>query len=429
MKTWRITAVVLMLCFLTGFPVFSQGSEEAGEQTEKLVFMFPYDVNSPVTEWHQENLDLFVEAHENVEMDKINSSTGDEYLTQVTTMMASGEAIDILQGWTLARMEPFAEAGRLMDLKPVFDADPDFKNFVQEAPLKATSFNGGIYGIPLELAVEGIFYNKAIFAEAGVDVPETYQEFLEAITAIRDAGYIPIALGNTDAWIGTIPYMMLVDRIGGMEVYEKTVMEGTGSWTEEPFIEAAYELQKWMEMGAFEPNVNGIPAVEGIARFQNREAAMFFMGSWSLPAFYQDLGDDLGFFNLPAMADGKGSDKNWIIIPNQSISLSAATEYKDTAVEFLKFAFSPERQEELAKSGLIVTTNVELDPEDVNPLQVEIIDALGKAEGSIYPWDVPLGSTLGGELNNTTRSFYDGADPEQALERLQQITDAERQSE
>jgi raffinose/stachyose/melibiose transport system substrate-binding protein len=388
--------------------------------------MFPYDANSPMTLWYQENVELYEAEHPDVSIDIISSSTGDEYLTQVTTKMASGDAIDILQGWTLARMEPFANAGRLMDLTVAFEEDPEFRAFLQDDPLEATTFDGGVYGIPMELAVEAIFYNKAIFREAGIDVPTTYAEFLDAIVAVREAGYIPIALGNSEPWIGTIPYMMLVERIGGLDAYQRTVMDGTGKWTETPFVEGAKELQHWMELGAFEPNVNGIPAVEGVARFNNGEAAMFFMGSWSMPTFYEELGDDLGVFNLPAIEGGAGSADHWLIIPNQALSIGANSSNPEVAVDFLKFMLSPDRQTELAKSGLIVTTKVDLPADEVNPVQAEIIDMLGRATGAMYPWDVPMGNALGAELNNATVNFYDGADPMKVLEDFQRISDMER---
>ena len=414
-------ALVLSLSTL-----FAAGKAETAEGQKKIVFMHPYDAESPTMLWHEENIRLYEAAHPDVVFDNISSSTGDEYLTQVTTKMASGDEIDLLQGWTLARMQPFAEAGRLYPLNSVFEGDPAFRDFLQDGPLEATTFGGKVYGIPLELAAEVIFYNKAIFREAGVKVPATYEEFLALIPAIRKAGYIPIGLGNSEPWIGTIPYMMLAERFGGLEMYENTVMNNIGKWTDAPFVEAGEELQKWISLGAFEPNVNGIPAVEGLARFTNGEAAMFFMGSWSLSAFYEELGDDLGVFNLPGMKNGKGSADHWIIIPNQSMSIGANSKNPEIAVDFLKFMLSKERQTALAKSGLIVTTKVSLPKEEANPVQAQIMDYLAVSTGAMYPWDVPMGNALGAELNNATANFYDGADPLKVLSDFQRVNDTER---
>ncbi|MBK5247529.1 MAG: extracellular solute-binding protein [Peptostreptococcaceae bacterium] len=423
----NITLLVLFVaCLFVLSPLFASGDMEKASSPKKIVFMFPYDGNSAMTEWHNENIKLYQEAHPDVLIDKISSSTGDDYLIQVTTKMASGDDIDILQGWTLARMQPFAEGGRLASLNPFFEEDPAFRDFLQDSPLEATTFNGEVYGIPLELATEVIFYNKAIFRDAGVSVPSTYQEFLELIPAIRKAGYIPIGLGNSEPWTGTIPYMMIAERIGGLEMYENTVMSARGKWTDTPFVKAAEELQKWITLGAFEPNVNGIPAVEGIARFNNGEAAMFFMGSWSLPVFYEELGDDLGVFNLPTMENGRGSDSHWIIIPNQSMSIGANSNYPEIAADFLKFMLSEERQQKLAKSGIIVTTKVQLSKEEVNPVQADIIKLLGNSTGAMYPWDVPMGNALGAELNNAIANIYDGANPQKVMEDFQRISETER---
>ncbi len=426
MKRKIALLVLLTVCLFVFSPLFATGNAEKASGQKKIVFMFPYDGGSSMTVWHNENVKLYQEAHPDVLIDIISSSTGDEYLTQVTTKMASGDDIDILQGWTLARMQPFAEAGRLKSLNPFFKEDPAFRNFLQDSPLESTTFNGEVYGIPLELAAEAIFYNKAIFREVGVSIPTTYEEFLAIIPAIRKAGFIPIGLGNSESWIGTIPYMMIAERIGGLEMYENTVMNARGKWTDTPFVKAAEELQKWISLGAFEPNVNGIPAVEGIARFNNGEAAMFFMGSWSLPTFYEELGDDLGVFNLPTMKDGKGSSSHWIIIPNQAMSIGANSKHPEIAVDFLKFMLSKERQKALAKSGIIVTTKVQLSKDEVNPVQADIIESLGKSTGAMYPWDVPMGNALGAELNNATANFYDGANPQKVMEDFQRISETER---
>ena len=423
----KIGLIMLVLALILSISsVFAAGKSEMADGQKKIVFMHPYDADSPTMLWHEENIRLYQEAHPDIVFDNICSSTGDEYLTQVTTKMASGDEIDILQGWTLARMQPFAEAGRLYSLNGVFEKDPAFRSFLQDGPLEATTFDGQVYGIPLELAVEVIFYNKAIFREANVNVPTTYDEFLTLIPAIRKAGYIPIGLGNSEPWIGTIPYMMLAERIGGLEAYENTVMNNQGKWTDTPFVKAGKEIQRWISLGAFEPNVNGIPAVEGLARFTNGEAAMFFMGSWSLPAFYEELGDDLGVFNLPAMKDGKGSADHWLIIPNQAISIGANSKNPEIAADFLKFMLSKERQTALAKSGLIVTTKVSLPKTEVNPVQAEIMDYLAVSTGGMYPWDVPMGNALGAELNSATANFYDGADPMKVLENFQKVNDIER---
>ena len=43
-------------------------------------------------------------------------------------------------------------------------------------------------------------YNKAVFEEAGIDVPTTFEELIDCCAPLREAGYEPIAFGNKDGW-------------------------------------------------------------------------------------------------------------------------------------------------------------------------------------------------------------------------------------
>ncbi|NPV54369.1 MAG: extracellular solute-binding protein [Firmicutes bacterium] len=378
-------------------------------------------------DWMNENVALFEKSHQNVKFNVISNATGDEYLTKITAMMAAGNTPDVFQGWTLGRMEPFAKAGRLYDLSKEFKKDPKFAAFLQKEPLQSTTFNGGVYGIPATLDGEFIFYNKKVFKKLGLSKPETYEDFLRIINVCKANGIIPIALGNKEIWIGTIPYMMLAERIGGLEAYRATVMEGTGKWTDTPFIEAGRKLQEWIKMGAFEPDVNGIPPEEARAKFINGKAAMYFMGTWEIAGLTSRMGvDGFGIFNLPDIKGGKGSSKHYLIIPNVAFSIGQNSQHKDVAVEFLKFIFSPERQRKFAKLGFIPTTKVSIDPAEANPIQVEALNAFASATGTMYPWDVPLGPALGKELNNTTQLLYAGVSPEKALAQLERIAQSMR---
>ena len=127
--------------------------------------------------WMRDTLTLFQEQNPNVEFELMDNTWGDQYLTQITTLMATGRTPDVFATWTSGRMEPFVEAGRMYDLKPLLEQDPEFYNFLQAGPLASTTFDGGIYAIPYNLNGEFIYYNKQVFADLGLTVPETWEDF------------------------------------------------------------------------------------------------------------------------------------------------------------------------------------------------------------------------------------------------------------
>jgi raffinose/stachyose/melibiose transport system substrate-binding protein len=404
----------------------AEGSGQAPNEKVTLKIMFQKGQGEgpdPLYDWMQENVRLYEEKHPNVKFDVIANTSSDNYLTVITTEMAANNLPDIFQGWTLERMRPFAESGRIYDLSDAIASYPDWQQHLSAEGLKATTFNGKVYGLPLEQAVEVVFYNKKVFADHGLDVPKTYDDFLHIVDVLRKDGIVPMTVPNKEPWVGSIPYMTLFERIGGLEAYEKTVIRGEGKWTDEPFIQAGNLLKDLINRGAFDKNVNSITMEESEIKLAEGKAGMYMQGSWSIPSMIRRLGDNLGFFQFPDIDGGKGSSRHFIVLPNSALSISKDTKHPEEAIDFLKFVFSQDRQLELAKAGYLTSYKTATSEGDIPALNHEILDALNQATGYMYPWDVPLGVFMGKELNNTTQSIYTGVDPKTAFERLQQTAE------
>ena len=59
--------------------------------------------------------------------------------------------------------------------------------------------DGKTYSLPFSLGVVGFWYNKDLFAQAGVtQAPETWDEMYAAIDKLKDAGIEPISVGAGD---------------------------------------------------------------------------------------------------------------------------------------------------------------------------------------------------------------------------------------
>lgn len=355
----------------------------------------------------------------------IDNTWGDQYLTQITTLMATGRTPDIFATWTSGRMEPFVEAGRLYDLKPLLEQEPAFYEFLQAGPLASTTFDGGIYAIPYNLNAEFIYYNKQVFDKLGLTVPETWDDFLNIIKTAKENGIIPIALGNAEIWTGTIPFMMIAERerVGGLEAIEET-LAGKRPWTDEIFIRSGEMLQELMAMGAFEPNVNGIKPNEARSKFVTGQAALWINGTWEISILNAQMGpENYGIFSLPEIPGGKGSIDHHIVFADQAYAIGANCEHKDVAWELLKFMFSPERQEALVRSNVLPATKVEVDPSTADPRLVEALDLMANASGTMFPWDIPLGTFLGTELNKAVQLLYMGERPASVMQQFQRTVD------
>ncbi|MCZ8513191.1 extracellular solute-binding protein [Paenibacillus filicis] len=402
----------------------TNGTNSAAQSGKKVTLQLMYPKNSgsadPRAQWMQENVELFKKENPNIDFEVIDNTSGDNYLTTVTTRMAANDVPDIFQTWTLERLRPFAESSRVYDLTEFLNSTPELKSKFSPSALSATTFNGKTYAMPLTQDLEVVYYNKDVFQKFNLQPPQTYDELLSIIDVLKKNDIVPISMPNKEPWVGTILFMMLAERIGGTDVYQKTVIEKTGSWTDKPFVEAATMMQDLVKRGAFEKNVNSLTRPESEIKLAQGKAGMYIgLTSASNVNLVQSMGDKVGFFNFPDVAGGKGSKDDYLQTPTNAFSVGAATKHPEEVKKFIKFMYSQDRQLALAKLGSMLAYQFTANPGDLPPLSEQLAKTGINAKNSMYFWDIPLGVYMGKELNNTTQGFYMDVEPQQALSALQ----------
>ena len=59
---------------------------------------------------------------------------------------------------------------------------------------------GVLWGVSSTAEIVGFYYNKQIFADNGVEIPETFADLEAAMQTFKDAGVTPLVFGNLDPW-------------------------------------------------------------------------------------------------------------------------------------------------------------------------------------------------------------------------------------
>lgn len=138
--------------------------------------------------------------HISVEILKAPTSSQEEYLTWMTTKIASGDAPDIT--WATDTPQNMVGQGWLLPIddyldhpNPYVDANAKWLDTFTNAEIITKFSDGQRYTVPIMQAAGDsttFFYNIDIFEELGLAVPNTWAEFVSALTKIKEAGYIPI---------------------------------------------------------------------------------------------------------------------------------------------------------------------------------------------------------------------------------------------
>ncbi|KIL46564.1 ABC transporter substrate-binding protein [Jeotgalibacillus alimentarius] len=333
----------------------------------------------------------------------------EQYKNKIKVLSSSNDLPDVGVTWAAGYLQPFVEGELFAPLDDVLD-DGLQDQFVA-GTTEAYAIDDQTYGLPLELNIAPIYYNKAIFEEHGIEVPETYEEFKQVVEDLEAAGVAPIALGNKDRWTGSLWYMYLADRFGGPEVLTQAINR-EGSFEDPALEQAAEEIQWLVDANAFNKGFNGLSNDEGKSEFMNGNAAMYLMGTWELPNYTtnedvpQEFRDNIGFFKFPEVEGGAGDIDSWVGGPGVGLFVSENSEVKDEAKEFVKFFVEKWGERSVTDAGVIPATVVDTESVDLPEMYIDVLDELGNSSNLTLFADVQMSAAVAETHLNLIQSLY-----------------------
>jgi raffinose/stachyose/melibiose transport system substrate-binding protein len=362
-----------------------------------------------LSDW-QKMADDYMAAHPNVNIE-ITVLENEAFKTKLTTVMQSGDAPDIFQSWGGGTLKEQVDAGLVKDITADLDANNgEWRNSFGAGPLGVFAFDGKNYGVPWDMGMVSFWYNKDLFAKAGItSTPTTWSEFLTDVQMLKDAGITPLSVGEGDKWPGMHMWAYLVTRIGGQAAFD-AVANGTGKWTDPAFIQASDELVKLINMEPFQDGFLGATHDEMQATFGNGEAAMELGGQWSPSVEAANSADsvgvkNLGMFNFPAVEGGAGAATDAMGGGNGfAIGKNASPE----AIDFAKYLTSVENQKVVAADGTAIPVVKGAESALTDPNMQLVAKSFGEAKYFQLYYDTYLGSDLGSVLNDAIQKLYAG---------------------
>ncbi|NEW04927.1 extracellular solute-binding protein [Paenibacillus sp. SYP-B3998] len=342
--------------------------------------------------------------------------------TKLKAEMQAGSPPPIFDLFGGADTTNYAKAGRLLELTPII-AELGLKDKFMN--LNEFSVDGKVYGLPRSGFIEGVFYNKKMFAEAGVQVPKTWDEFLKVCEALKAKGITPIAMGggSGDGWVINMLTNTLMVRLGGPEIQEGFA-KGKSKWTDAPVIEAFKKLEELKQKGYLDKNVIATKYADGQAKFYTGQAGMLFDGSWAASGIMgknSKVADDASFFNFPSMG-GPGDDMingGW---SNGYGFSSKLNENELKAVKsFIKNFYTEANQKRALKESGNTPALKLSDIGDAKGLVAEVVQGQVSAKKGAFPaFDALVSPAVKKTLEATMEELLGGkVTPEKAAEKMQ----------
>ncbi len=363
----------------------------------------------------------YMAAHPNVKIE-ITILENEAFKAKLQTTMQSGQVPDLFQSWGGGTMAAQAEAGLLKDIT---DEIASWKDTINPGALSIYQYKGRQYGVPWDLGMIGFWYNKELFAKAGITAPPaTWEELLADIDKLKAAGIVPYALAGKDKWPGMHLWTYLVLRIGGRDTL--TEMIQSKNWNTDACRRAGEEVARLVAKEPFQPGFLTAPYDKGeAAAMGNGQAAMELMGQWA-PSVQQansttgkGIGDKLAWFPFPAVTGGKGD-------PNDGVGggngIAVGRDAPAEAIDFLKFFSSLDNARIIGEHNIGLPTTKGAESSVADPQLRAVLEARANAQFVQLYLDQATSPAMGAAINDATAGlFASTATPEQVC---QAITEA-----
>ncbi len=248
MMSWLVIVTLLLTAFAAA-PAAAQN------QVTLVVWDdFSREAEQPMIEQlHKE----FETAHPGVTIKREVSSTDDitKTLPLALTESTGPDVAKINQGYT--GMGGLVKADLLLPLNDYADKYKWWDRYAKGLHLR-NSFSadgkqmgvGNLYSLSHTAEVVGVFYHKKEFADLGLKIPTTFDEFETLLQTVKDKGKTPIVFGSLDGWPAIHLYGAIQDAFSSTDALDKFIYRlPGGTFDDAANLTAAQKLVSWVDKG------------------------------------------------------------------------------------------------------------------------------------------------------------------------------------
>lgn len=233
----------------------------------------------------------------------------------------------------------------------------------------SVTFGGKFYGIPDQIEQVGIYYNKDMFAQMGLEAPTTMAALETAAAKIKAAGKIPFASGDKEGWEGGhLLSMALASQVGATDM--ASLIAGTSTWDSAGVKSALTTWAGFQKAGYLPPSPNGITYDNSNALFYSGKAAMNPTGTWLVQTLKDAAKFDVGFVNFPAPT-GEAVATTGL---GAGTFMSSSTKNTTAALKLMDFLAGQEHGKWELERYLIPAHPVETTGTSASPLFQQVVD-------------------------------------------------------
>lgn len=355
-----LLAIMVIGAVLSG----CSGSDKASSDGKvELTFMFRG--NPQELEAYKATVKRYEEANKDVKVTMVQTAP-DQYDTKLKSAIAGRKIPDVFF-YNPAQVKAYVNSGVLLDISEQVEGSTDVKiDDIWEAGINKYRFDGetlgqgAIYGLPKDLGPFALGYNKTMFEEAGIPLPDkdkpyTWDEFIDVAKQLTkdndgDGKMDQYGTGFNVNWA----LQPFVWSNGADWINE----DGTKVTIDDPkFIEALQFFVDQQNKYQITPSIGDAQTLDTYQRWLKGQLAFFPVGPWDMAAFKEQLKFEYDLLPWPAGSTGESSA--WV--GSLGIGVGATTKHAKEAAELAMYlSADQEGQQALVDAQVQLPNSVEV---------------------------------------------------------------------
>ncbi|TMW72298.1 ABC transporter substrate-binding protein [Alteribacter natronophilus] len=271
----------------------------------------------------------------------VNLEAPPEAETVLRTRLTRGDMPDIMSIGGNATYGELAREGVFYDLSESGLTDEVQDSYVDMLSQLAGPEHDAPYGLPYATNANHVIYNKEKVEELGIEIPQDWGDFINALETAEDAGETPIYFTLQEAWTGMAIWNAVAGNIVDEDFAERK-NAGEATFVEE-YDEVADKMLELLEYG--HSDNFGVGYGDGNTAFANGGSVFYIQGNWAIPEILESNPDiELGTFTLPSNDDAE--ENELVSGVDVVLTVSETTEHSEEALTFLEFMIEQEVAEQ-----------------------------------------------------------------------------------
>ena len=296
----------------------------------------------------------------------------DNLQQKIATLAASNDLPDLFAYEAGAPLSVLIDSGKVKNITEAVDeiGTADYLNSGAVELLKGLSGTDDLYDLPLGLNVEGFWYNKALFEQAGCEVP----------------------------------------------------------YTDEKLVAAADKIAEWAEKGYFGEGITTVDMNTAGSMLMSGKAAIFYNGSW----FTQNLTDDsqnpagedgIGFFNIPVADESISSATSYSMNCGNILALDN-DKYDEATGWFLKYFMENIGNVAMEDQGTVKGYTYDVAADDMDGYTKLVLDEIDKSTEGFAWWEAKMPSEISKTAQENVQPLLNGEmTGEEYMQSIQDVYD------